>query len=121
HLPTVRDLRSLAIFEIAFLLAFSYSMTQSSHTGSPFYLPDSVLLCALLLSRPNVWWLYLLAPLPFRLLMSAPPTLPLWFLLVAFANDSLKALAAAYLIRRALPCRPIRFEALRHLWIYWLG
>jgi PAS domain S-box-containing protein len=42
----------------------------------------------------------------------------MWFLLAAFANDSLKALLAATLLRRLLPRRGIRFDRLRDFWIY---
>ncbi len=37
---------------------------------------------------------------------------------MAFANDSLKALAAAALLRRCLRGRGIRFDSLREFWIY---
>jgi PAS domain S-box-containing protein len=115
----VRDFRNLAIFVAAFLAAYSNAISLSPHAGSPFYLPDSVLLCVLLLVRTRVWWAFIVAVLPIRLLV-VTPGLPMWFLLLAFANDSLKGVAAAYLTRRAIPGASIRFEALRDLWRYWL-
>jgi PAS domain S-box-containing protein len=115
----VRDLGSLAIFAAAFLAAYGNAISLSPHAGSPFYLPDSVLLCALLLTRTRVWWAFIVAVLPIRLLV-VTPGLPMWFVLLAFANDSLKGLAAAYLTRRAIPSGAVRFEALRDLWRYWL-
>jgi PAS domain S-box-containing protein len=113
-----RDLRSLLLFEIAFLFAYKYGMSLSAAPGAPFWFPDSVLLCALLLSRPAVWWVYIVAPLPLRLLVAVTPGLPGWFLLLAFANDSLKALVGAYLTRRALHGRKIKFNSLPDLWSY---
>ena len=46
------------------------------------------------------------------------PGTPAWFLLAAFANDALKALTAAVLVRWLLGARGIRFDSLRDFWIY---
>ena len=113
-----RDLRSLAVFAVVYAFAYKYGMTLSSHTGAPFWFPDPVLLSALLLSRPATWWIYILATLPLRLTIAVTPGLPLWFLLTAFANDSVKGIVAAALTRRALGGRPIRFDVLHDLWRY---
>ena len=83
---------SFLVFELAFLLAYKYAMDLSPRTGAPFWLPDAVLLCALLTSRQRYWLVYIAATLPLRLVIAVPPGTPVWFLLVAFANDSLKAL-----------------------------
>ncbi len=109
------------IFELAFLVAYQFAMNLSARNGAPFWFPDSVLLCALLLSRPRQWWVYIAATLPVRLLIALPTDSPPWFLLAAFANDSLKALVAAALIRRALPGRAIRFDSLHDFWSYLLA
>ena len=93
-------------------------MSMSLRSGAPFWMPDSVLLCALVLSRPRTWWIYLAAPLPVRLLVAVPPDMPMWFLLAAFLNDSLKALLAAALLRRVLPGNGVRFDSLGDFWIY---
>jgi integral membrane sensor domain MASE1 len=77
-----------------------------------------LLICALLLSRPAIWWAYILAPLPLRLLVAVTPGLPLWFLLAAFANDSLKGLVTAILMRRVFHGRRIKFDVLRDFWLY---
>ena len=99
-------------------MAYKYAMSMTSRSGAPFWLPDAVLLCALLLTRPRTWWIFLIAPLPLRLLVALPPSAPLWFLLAAFLNDSLKAVVAASLLRRVLPGRATRFDSLRDFWIY---
>jgi PAS domain S-box-containing protein len=103
---------------LAFYIAYQNAMKMAPRTGSPFWLPDSVLLCALLLTPSRSWWIYLAAPLPLRLFLLLPPGTPTWFLLVAFLNDSLKALVAAALLRRVLPGRDIRFDCLHDFWIY---
>ena len=114
----LRFLLSFLIFELSFLIAYRYAMGVNPRTGAPFWLPDSVLLCVLLLSRPRTWFIYLAATLPLRLVVAVPPDTPMWFLLAAFANDSLKALVAATLVRRFLPGRGIRFERLHDFWTY---
>src|SRR6476646_6540912 len=69
-------LGNLAIFELVFFFAYKYAMNLSQRHGAPFWLPDSVLLSALLLSRPRRWWIYILAPLPIRLLVATSPGSP---------------------------------------------
>ena len=111
-------LRNLVIFELAFFIAYKTAMSMAPRTGSPFWLPDAVLLCALVLSPPRTWWIYLVAPLPLRLLVAVPPDTPMWFLLAAFLNDSLKALVAAAFLRRVLPGRGVRFDSVGDFWKY---
>src|SRR5262249_53371235 len=48
----------------------------------------------------STWWMYVLAPIPIRFFVAIPAGTPIWFLVVAFLNDSLKGLLAAYLLRR---------------------
>src|SRR5260370_32926932 len=93
-------LRNLVIFESVFFIAYKNAMSMSLRSGAPFWSPDSALLCALLLSRPRTWWIFLVASLPLRLFVGLPPDAPIWFLLAAFLNDSLKAVVAAALLRR---------------------
>src|SRR5262245_35126074 len=71
--PWVRNLVAFCVFEAAFYVAYRYGMAFSQTTPSPFWFPDSVLLCALLLAPTRWWWLVLLAPLPIRLTVEVPP------------------------------------------------
>src|SRR5215471_4011942 len=114
----LRLLLIFLIFELAFVIAYKYAMDLSPPTGAPFWLPDAVLLCALLTSRQRYWLVYIAATLPLRLVVAVPPGTPVWFLVAAFANDSLKAVVAATLLRWLLPARGIRFDRLRDFWIY---
>src|SRR5215813_8739499 len=50
----------LILFALAFLLADRLSTLFTSDLAASFGLPDAVLLCGLLLSRPAEWWRYLL-------------------------------------------------------------
>ena len=52
------------------------------------------------LQPKSSWWMFILAPLPIRLMTSVPEGTPLWFLLACFLNDSLKGLLSAFLLRR---------------------
>lgn len=115
--PVVRGLLGLCLFEAAFYVAYRYGMTFSHATASPFWFPDSVLLCALLLTRPRHWWLFVLAPLPIRLLVEVPADSSLWFLLSTFAIDSAKGVLAATILRRFI-AYPFHFASLRQLALY---
>lgn len=104
----------LCIFEIIYWFAFSYSIRFRMAEASPFWVPDSILLCALLRSPKRYWWLFILAPLPIRVLAfsNIPYYRPLWYLLWSFAIDSGEGVLAAYLLRRVLHGR-IRLESFR--------
>jgi integral membrane sensor domain MASE1 len=99
----VRAAVGLCLFETVFYVAYQRGMSFTQSLGSPFWYPDTVLLCALLLTRQRHWGLLLLGTLPVRLLVAVPPGIPTWFLLASFANDSVKAIASAYLLRRLIP------------------
>ena len=120
----VRGLRlgnvlGFCLFGVAFYFAYRYGMSFSYETSSPFWFPDSVLLCTLLMVRPSRWWVFILAALPIRLLAPVSSGIPLWFLLATFANDSIKGLIAAAALRRFLR-NPVRFETLRDFALYCL-
>jgi PAS domain S-box-containing protein len=117
--PFFRNALGMGVFGAAFYFAYRYGMSFSYATASPFWFPDSVLLCALLVVRPSRWWVFVLAALPIRLLAPVSANLPLWFLLTTFAIDSAKGLLAAVALRRFLSV-PIRFETVREFAIYCL-
>jgi PAS domain S-box-containing protein len=116
--PSLRLLGTLSLFALAYYAAYDYSMNLSPDTGAPFWLPDPLLLCTLLFSRPRNWPLYLGVTLPLRLLTAVSPDNPTWVLSVAFVNDALKALLAACLLRQLLPTRGIRFDRLHDFWVF---
>jgi signal transduction histidine kinase len=100
RLPYLRNVLAFGLFQAAFYFAYRYGMSFSHATASPFWFPDSVLLCALLLSPPRWWWLFLLAPLPIRLLSEVARGIPVWFLLTTSAIDAARNLVTAALLRR---------------------
>ena len=101
HSSHLRNLLGFGLFVVAFYFAYSHGMSSFSQvSASPFWIPDSILLCALLMSPPRRWWIFVLAPLPIRLFVGATQNFPLWFLLATFAIDSAKGLLAAAALRR---------------------
>jgi PAS domain S-box-containing protein len=117
--PYLKNVLGFCLFGVAFYFAYRYGMSFSYETSSPFWFPDSILLCALLLVRPRWWWLFVLAALPIRLLAPVSANVPLWFLLATFANDSIKGIIAAAALRYFLR-NPFRFETVRDFAFYCL-
>lgn len=117
---TLQQGAALAVFSVAYAVAFRFGMQFSQTTASPFWFPDSVLLCALLWARPRWSWWLVAATLPIRLLIAYPATVPLWFLVFTTAIDAAKGLIAAAVLRRLL-ANPLRFESLRDYCLYALA
>lgn len=97
---SVHDLRNLLVFAVAYSAASDYASLFGQTTASPLWFPDSVLLCALLLTPFGKWWLYLVVALPIRFVPASSSLVPNWFLFATYANDVLKAVFAAYFLRR---------------------
>jgi two-component system sensor histidine kinase UhpB len=108
---------------MAFVVCYSLAFSASEHVWgtlavpSPFWLPDSVLLCALLLTPEESWWIFIGVIWPLRLLIGAVPGTPVWFQLVATTNDSLKALVAAWLLRQLIG-RRVRLDTLSEYFVF---
>src|SRR5579862_6071263 len=105
------------IFEVAFYVAYHYGMSFSQACASPFWFPDTVLLCALLLTRPRDWWIYILGTLPIRLFSPVAQGNPMWFLAATFAIGAAKSLVLAGLLRRFLR-DPLRFRSLKDFGVF---
>ena len=107
----------------AFGASYFFAVRASEHLygslrlPSPFWLPDSVLLCALLLIPRRLWWSVFLVAWPIRLLAGVPQGTPLWFWLTSIVNDSVKALLAAWLLQRVLG-RTVRLNTFREFLIF---
>jgi two-component system sensor kinase FixL len=111
-----RNVGYFLVFGLVYYIAYRHAMSLGQETASPFWYPDAVLLSALLVTRQNKWWMYLLGPLPIRLFL-VPSASPLWFLLATYANDSLKAYLSALLLQFFLK-NPTRFDTLRDFLIF---
>jgi signal transduction histidine kinase len=120
RLPAVvRGVLAFCLFEAAFHVAYVLGMSFSPTTASPFWFPDSVLLCALLLCPPRFWLLIVLGALPIRVFSAVARDVPLWFLLTTFVIDSVKGVVAALALRRFTK-NPLRFETLRDFALFCL-
>ena len=111
--------RSFVIFLFGYLLALQFSERLYGSLGvpSPFWLPDSVLLCAVLLAQKRHWWVLILSTWLIRLIPGAPAGTPSWFVFFAAVVDSLKALLSAWLLQHWLP-RSARINTLRGFLIF---
>jgi signal transduction histidine kinase len=110
---------AFCLFELAFYVAYRYAMAFSQASASPFWFPDSVLLCALLLTRPRHWWLVVVGTLPIRLFADVAGEIPTWFLLVTFAIDAARGVVTAVALRRVLR-NPLRLETVREFALFGL-
>lgn len=111
------ELRNLGLFAAAYLAAYAFSRWLAQGNGTRLWLPDSVLLCALLLTPRKKWWLYLLLTMPARFLPGVRPQVAAWFLLLTWTNDLAKALLVAYLLRYTAPSS-VRFNSVRRYSTY---
>lgn len=99
-------------FLVAYYFGFRYGIAFSEESASPFWFPDAVLLCALLKNRRDVWWLFIFATLPIRLLSGVVAAIPQWFLVTAAMIDGAQVLLTAIALQQFMR-NPLRFETLR--------
>ena len=111
------ELRNLALFAAAYLAAYGCSRFFSVRTGTRLWLPDSVLLCALLLVPRKKWWLYVLMTMPIRFVPAVRPAIGAWFLWLTWSNDIAKGLLTAHLLQYAIG-NPIRLNTVRRYATY---
>jgi PAS domain S-box-containing protein len=115
----VPGIAGFALFAVGYWLAYHFGMRFSDAAASPFWFPDSALLCALIAAPQRRWWIFVAITLPIRLFSPAAADVPLWFLFVTFLIDTLKGVGIALALRRFLRI-PYRFESLRDLAVYGL-
>jgi integral membrane sensor domain MASE1 len=114
---TIRNVDIVAIAyylgaEIAFLIG-----TLSDRIFAPFWPPNIVLFCALLVTPPRQWWIYIAAALPAHTLAELGVGMPIPQLIVAFATNCLVAIANAFAVRH-LMVEPPWFGTVRKTIIY---
>lgn len=108
-LPWVRKLGLFCLFQSGYFLTYKYASAFSQSSAAPFWFPDSVVLCALLMSKPKYWGTLLISLLPTRLLIDGGAEIPDWFRLTTFLIDSGKGLMVAASLRHLL-VDPLRFR-----------
>ncbi len=109
--PRLRQALGFCTFVVAYGVAYRCGIAFSQPTASPFWFPDSVLLCALLITQPRHWWLLILAIVPIRFLLDGAE-IPLWYYSVCVVNDTAKGLIAAWALR-AFVSNPLQFASTR--------
>jgi len=115
--PWLTEAAELGAFLVAYYVAYMFGMSFSDASSAPFWFPDSVLLCALLVVRPSRWWLYIAAALPIRLFSEVSAGVPTWFLLTTFGIDVAKAVVAAAALRRLVD-DPLRWRTIRDFLVF---
>lgn len=110
---------ALLLFAVAYYIAWRYGMSFSTAMPSPFWFPDSVLLCALLIAGPRQRLMCILIALLIRLFSEVSATTASWYLIATFAVDVAKAWTAALLIRR-FTSDPLRLDTVRQFALFCL-
>jgi len=120
RLGGTRTIRNVFIVAIAYYLGAEIAFligTLSDRIFAPFWPPNVVLFCALLLAPPRQWWIYIAAALPAHTLAELGVGMPIPQLIVAFATNCLVAIANAFAVRQ-LMVEPPWFGTIRKTIIY---
>src|SRR6184192_2572430 len=96
-----------------------FALTFHPHPVSVLWPPNSVLVAALLLTPPRVWWFVLLAAFPAHLAAQFQSHVPPLMILCWFVSNSCEAVIGAGLTRY-LVGGPIHFRSLRNVGIFCL-
>ncbi|PYI58104.1 MAG: hypothetical protein DMC59_09260 [Verrucomicrobia bacterium] len=96
-----------------------FALTFKPHPVSVLWLPNSILVAALLLTPPRVWWFALLAALPAHLAAQLQSHVAPLMILCWFISNSCEAVIGASLMRYLIG-GPIRFTTLRNVGFFCL-
>jgi PAS domain S-box-containing protein len=98
-------------------IGFAFALQPGS--VSILWMPNSILLAALLLTSPRSWWMVLLAALPVHFAAELQSGVPTAMVLSWFASNSAQALIGAVCIHTLVDGR-LRFDSFRHLTMFLL-
>jgi two-component system sensor kinase FixL len=116
--PTV--VTALVVFIGYYLGArIGFALTFQPHPVSVLWPPNSILVAALLLTPPRIWWLVLLAAFPAHWAAELQSQIPPTMILCWFISNSCEAVIGAGLTRYLIG-GPIRFTSLRNAGIFCL-
>jgi two-component system, LuxR family, sensor kinase FixL len=96
-----------------------FALTFKPHPVSVLWPPNSILVAALLLTPPRLWWFVLLAAFPAHLAAQLQSHVPVPMILCWFISNSSEAVIGAGLMRY-LAGGPIRFTTLRNVGLFCL-
>src|SRR6478752_8235430 len=94
-----------------------FALTFQPHPVSVLWPPNSILVAALLLTPPRIWWFILLAAFPAHWAAQLQSGVPPLMILCWFISNSCEAMISAGLTRY-LVGGPIRFRSLRDAGIF---
>lgn len=110
----------LVIFAGYYLGAkIGFALTFHPHPVSVLWPPNSILVAALLLTPPRIWWLVLLAAFPAHWAAQLQSQVPPTMILCWFISNCCEALIGASLVHY-LVGGPLRFTSLRNVAIFCL-
>lgn len=96
-----------------------FALTFQPHPISVFWPPNSILLAALLLTSPRIWWFLLLAAFPAHLIAELQSQVPPTMVICWFISNCSEAVIGAGLTRWLLR-GPVRFDNLRSVAVFCL-
>ena len=96
-----------------------FALTFKTQPVSTLWPPNSILLAALLLSQPRLWWLLLAAAFPAHLLVQINADIPSAMILCWFVSNCTEALIGASLLRY-LTGPQLRFDKTQHVSLFLL-
>src|SRR5438067_5401972 len=110
----------LVVFAAYYLGAkIGFALTFQPHPVSVLWPPNSILVAALLLTPPRIWWFILLAAFPAHWAAQLQSHIPPLMILCWFISNSCEAVISAGLTRYFVG-EPIRFRSLRDAGIFCL-
>src|SRR6266540_37909 len=111
---------SLCVFAGYYLgCKIGFALTFQPHPVSVLWPPNSILLAALLLTPPRLWWLVLIAAFPAHCAAQWQSNVPPSMILCWFISNCFEALIGASLTRYFIR-GPLRFVSLRDVGIFCL-
>jgi PAS domain S-box-containing protein len=118
------DFRSVSISVIAGIAYYigakiGFALTFQPHPVSVLWLPNSILLAALLLTPIRTWWLVLFTAFPAHLAVELGSGVPWTMVLCWFISNSFEAVLGSAAIR-VLCKEPVRFDNFRNISIFFL-
>ena len=113
------DWRSMLLVAVAYYLGakVGFAFTFEPHPISTLWLPNSLILAALLLSPTSTWWRLLAAALPAHLAAELQSGVPPSMVLGWFVSNSAEALFGAACIRRFCATR-LHFDSFRDVGVF---
>jgi signal transduction histidine kinase len=116
----LRPFRDPVLVAVAYFIgaqaAFSVG-TLSDRIFAPFWPPNIILFCTLVLASKSRWWLYIAATFPAHVIAETTVAMPAAQSMVAFATNCMVAILSAYSVRRFLK-EPPWFGTLQNAAIY---